>query len=165
VTIVVRVTSIDSPLGMVLVEYGENRPAPGLDRDAVVIGHVHDGEFLVVEFMTDATTAVVDVANGHTVALNRDRAATAGFLQAFADYLRSAGPSSGPRVLTADQAAERLAAFRAGKISPPPTSAALSHSVRLRNLLRTLRRIDPQAAKSPASWWSGAIEQAKDDLI
>jgi hypothetical protein len=159
------VTSIDSPLGMVLVDNGENPPAPGLDREAVVIGHIHDGEFLIVEFVADATTAVFDVAGRHTVPLNRDRAATAGFLQAFADYLRSAGPSSGPRVLTADQAAERLAAFRAGKIAPPPPTAALNHSVRVRNLLRALRRIDPQAAKSPASWWSGAIEQAKDDLI
>ncbi|WP_402840764.1 hypothetical protein [Microbacterium sp. GXS0129] len=160
-------TSIDSPLGMVLVDNGENPPAPGLDREAVVIGHVHDGEFLIVEFVADATTAVFDVAGRHTVPLNRDRAATAGFLQAFADYLRSAGPSSGPRVLTADQAAERLAAFRAGKIAPPPppTAAALPHSVRVRNLLRALRRIDTQAATSPGSWWSGAIEQAKDDLI
>lgn len=48
------------------------------------IGSVHDGEFLIMED-SDGTTSVCDVETGDRFPLNRDRSATEGFLDAFAE--------------------------------------------------------------------------------
>ena len=130
------------------------------------IGTVHDGELVVVEH-EDGSTWVRDVATGDSSPLNRDRGATEGFLEAFAEYLSSGPPAPGPTTMTAEQAAERLRAFRAGEVRPPSRPSgrrAPSHRARLRTLRQRLRAID-RAATGPDSWWSGLVEQAEDDLL
>lgn len=137
-----------------------------LDPGAREIGVVHDGELLVMEH-EDGSTWVRDVATGDSSPLNRDRAATEGFLEAFAEYLSSGRPAPGPTTMTAEQAAERLRAFRAGEIRPPSRPSgrrAPSHRARLRTLRTRLRAID-SAATGPESWWSGPLEEAENDLL
>jgi len=129
------------------------------------IGNVHGGEFLVMED-SDGTTSVCDVATGDCSPLNRDRKATEGFLEAFAEYL-SSGPAAPPPVtMTAEQAAERLRAFQEGQIRPPssPPGKGLSHRTRLRKLRKRLHAID-RTATGRDSWWRGLIEEAKNDLL
>lgn len=129
------------------------------------IGSVHDGEFLVMED-SDGTTSVYDPATGDRFPLNRDRRATEGFLEAFAEYLSSGPPAPAPVVMTAEQAAERLRAFREGRTRPRslPSGKRPSHRARLRELRRRLQAID-SAATGPDSWWSGRIEEAENDLL
>lgn len=137
-----------------------------LDSGAREIGVVHDGELLVMEH-EDGSIWVRDVATGDTSPLNRDRAATEGFLEAFADYLSSGQPVPGPTTMTAEQAAERLRAFRAGEVRPPSRPSghrAPSHRARLRTLRARLRAVD-SAATRPGSWWSGPLEEAENDLL
>ncbi len=88
-------------------------------------------------------------------------------VQAFAEYLSSGPPAPGPTTMTAEQAAERLRAFRAGEVRPrsrPSGHGALSHGARLRTLRTRLRAVD-STATGPDSWWSGPVEQAEDDLL
>ncbi len=129
------------------------------------IGSVHDGEFLVMED-SDGTTSVCDVATGECSPLNRDRRATEGFLEAFAEYLSSGPPAPAPVTMTAEQAAERLRAFREGRVRPRvlPAGNGLSHRARLRKLRKRLHAID-RTATGPDSWWSGLIEEAENDLL
>ncbi|WP_435193579.1 hypothetical protein [Streptomyces sp. NRRL F-5630] len=135
-----------------------------LVSDARVIGTIHDGELLIVE-NSDGSTSVRDAATGESFPLNRNRAATEGFLKAFAEYLRSGPPDAGPTIMTAEQAAERLRAFRNGQLRPAsrPTEAP-SHSRRLKVLRKRLQAIDGSATGSD-SWWSGLIEEAENDLL
>lgn len=143
---------------------------PMAARDGAVsgpreIGSVHDGEFLVME-NADGTTAVCDVATGDCSPLNRDRTATEGFLEAFAEYVGSGPPAPAPVTMTAEEAAERLRAFREGRVRPRafPQGEGLSHRRRLKRLRRRLHAID-SAATGPDSWWSGLIEEAENDLL
>ncbi|WP_425309074.1 hypothetical protein AADG42_10020 [Ammonicoccus fulvus] len=129
------------------------------------IGNVHGGEFLIME-ESDGTTSVCDVATGHFSPLNRDRKATEGFLEAFAEYLSSGSAAPAPVTMTAEQAAERLRAFREGQIRPPvlPAGKELSHRARLRKLRKRLHAID-RPATGPDSWWHALIEEAENDLL
>lgn len=140
-------------------------PRADVDSEAREIGSVHDGEFLVMED-SDGTTSVCDPATGDRFPLNRDRSATEGFLAAFADYLSSGPPAPEPVVMTAEQAAERLRAFREGRTRARtlPSGKGLSHRARLRELRSRLHAID-SAATGPDSWWSGRIEEAENDLL
>lgn len=129
------------------------------------IGTVHDGEFLVMED-SDGTTSVRDAATGDRFPLNRDRRATEGFLEASAEYLSSGPPTPGPVTMTAEQAAERLRAFREGRVRPRtlPADKGLPHRTRLRTLRKRLHAID-STATGPDSWWSNLIEEAENDLL
>lgn len=126
---------------------------------------MNDGEFLVMEG-SDGATSVHDVSTGDRFSLNRDRRATEGFLEAFAEYLRSGPLAPAPVTMTAEQAAERLRAFREGKVRPRslPPGKQLSHRARVRKLRRRLHAID-STATGPDSWWSGLIEEAENDLL
>lgn len=137
----------------------------GTASGAREIGSVHDGEFLIME-AGDGTTAVRDVATGQCFPLNRDREATEGFLEAFADYLSSGPAPPGPVTMTAEQATERLRAFREGQIRPPssPQGKELSHRTRLKKLKKRLHAID-RTATGRGSWWRGLIEEAENDLL
>lgn len=129
------------------------------------IGTVHGGEFVVVE-NADGTRSVCDVATGDRVPLNRDRKATEGFLDAFEEYVKSGPAVPTGEIMTAEQAAERLRAFREGKVRPRvlPGGTQLSHRTRLRRLRQRLRSID-RPATGRGFWWSGPIEEAENDLL
>lgn len=129
------------------------------------IGNVYSGEFLVMEG-SDGTISVWEVATGHRFPLNRDRKATEGFLASFAEYLSSGPAAPTPVTMRAEQAAERLRAFREGQIRPPSSlpRKELSHRTRLKKLRKQLNAID-RTATGPDSWWRGIIEEAENDQL
>lgn len=97
--------------------------------------------------------------------LNRDRASAEGFLEAFAHYLATGPAPTGPTILTAEQAAAKLAALRAGTLKPGAARReSVPHAERLRILRETLTRIDP-GALGASGWWAGPLEEAGDDLL
>jgi hypothetical protein len=135
---------------------------PGVDGR--IIGHIHGDEFFIVE-CADRTVVVVDQATSEIIPLNRDRGALEEFLAAFDEYVRTGTPASPATVMNASQAAERLALMRAGKLKPAAKQTpAISHKKRYKGLKKRLEATDRNAL-SDKSWWSGTLEQAKDDLI
>jgi hypothetical protein len=66
--------------------------------------------------------------------------------------------------LTAGQAGEKLARFRAGKITSRKASAGIAHRKRLAHLKRALKAADRTATR-PGSWWAGPLEEAENDVI
>ncbi|TDC86158.1 hypothetical protein E1193_00375 [Micromonospora sp. KC606] len=156
----------ESLLGMVLYPSGQAGQADGLPRPALVIGHVHDeSESQIVEFADDLSTAVLDRATGATYPLNRDRASTEQFLQAFDEYIRSGPADAPPMTLTAEQAQNLIARFQAGKITPPkPRPRPVPHRTRVKTLRHRLHEIDPDAL-GVEHWWRTPLEEAENGLI
>ncbi|GAB3617763.1 hypothetical protein GCM10027416_23200 [Okibacterium endophyticum] len=152
-------------LGFVLSDDAE----PGIidvdGRVLRVVGHVHSpDEFVVGEDSADGHMWVVDVASGRVHHLNQDRVRTGGFLAAFDEYVRDGRSSDTATMLTAEQASQRLAQLRAGRVRPrAATREVVPHNVRFQRLLARLHEIDPEATSS--SWWAGIIEQARDELL
>lgn len=166
---------LEPPFGMVLFDAdvgsgaGGQREAHRIEagdgKEGRVIGTLLDGELAIVELDEDRSLAVHDPQSGALTPLNRDRASAAGFLEAFAHYLATGPASAGPTILTAEQAAAKLAALRAGTLKPGPARREpVPHAERLRILRETLTRIDPGALGASA-WWAGPLEEAGDDLL
>ena len=158
----------DAPLGLVL-HPTTTRPVrvpagPG-GRDARVIGYLHDpAEAEIVELADDGSVAVL-TAEGELHPLNGSREQLDEFVAAFAEYLDTGPRPTPPTVLSAAEAAEKLARFRAGKIGPRPAPVPeQSHRDRVRRLRRRLATAEKSALRR-GSWWHTQLEQARDDLI
>ncbi|MFC5007363.1 SUKH-4 family immunity protein [Dactylosporangium cerinum] len=83
------------------------------------------------------------------------------FLDLFgAFFAATAGPP--PVTYTAEQMAEKLAAFRRGEIKPA-VGRPDNRSAHLKQLKKTLREIDRPAVK--AGWWSLVLEQVDDGIL
>ncbi|WP_053385850.1 hypothetical protein [Leucobacter japonicus] len=133
--------------------------------DGRVVGTLWGGEHLVVEVVTDRTMRIVDAGTGEWHHLNRNRDAAEVCLAAFHRYAHSGAPTTAPTMMTAEQAAAKLAAFRAGAIVPAQSVAApATHDERLAALRAALGAADP-AALEDSCWWSGPLEEAADDLL
>ncbi len=170
---------VDPPFGMVFFGAGAGAGAgaaadgarevrrieAGDGASGRVIGTLFDGELLIVELDGSRSLAVLDPRTGALMPLNRDRASAEGFLEAFAHYLAAGPAPSGPTILTAEQAAAKLAALRAGILKPGAARREpVPHAERLRILRETLIRIDP-GALGASGWWAGPLEEAGDDLL
>ncbi|WP_036968068.1 hypothetical protein [Promicromonospora kroppenstedtii] len=158
----------DAPLGLVLHQdatWSVQIPAEPAARDARVIGYLHDpAEAEIVELTDDGSVAVL-TAQGELHPLNGSREQLDEFVAAFAEYLDSGPRPTPPTVLSAAEAAEKLAQFRAGEIKPRPAPMPeRSHRDRVRRLRRRLVTVEKPALK-PGSWWHAQLEQARDDLI
>lgn len=137
----------------------------GAGGSGLVIGTLLDGELSIVELDADRSLSVHDPRGGALTPLNRDRASAEGFRDAFAHYLEKGPAQVGPTILTAEQAAARLAALRAGTLKPGAARREpVPHAERLRILRETLTRIDP-GALGATGWWAGPLEEAGDDLL
>lgn len=170
---------VDPPFGMVFfgagagvgvgVGAGNARDArrieAGVGASGRVIGTLLDGELSIIELDRDRSLAVHDPQSGALTPLNRDRASAEGFLEAFAHYLETGPAPAGPTILSAEQAAAKLAALRAGTLKPGAARCEqLPHAERFRILRETLTRIDP-GALGASGWWAGPLEEAGDDLL
>ena len=67
-----------------------------------------------------------------------------------------------PATYTAEQMAEKLAAFRRGEIKPA-VGKPDNRNARIKQLKKTLREIDGPAVT--AGWWSLILEQVDDGLL
>ncbi|GAA2825881.1 SUKH-4 immunity protein of toxin-antitoxin system [Leucobacter komagatae] len=135
-------------------------------RELAVIGHLHSPtEFLVAEDTADGSVWVLAADLSAEWPLNASRSAFDACLAAFGRYL-DAGPSiSGPVVYSADEMRERLERFARGEISARAVQKQpVPHRTRLKRLRSELKTAD-RSALSSDSWWSGALENAKDDLL
>ncbi|MFE7504393.1 hypothetical protein [Promicromonospora sp. NPDC057488] len=158
----------DAPLGFVLhpdATRAVRVPGGQGERDARVIGYLHDpAEAEIIELAADRSVAV-RMADGELYPLNGSRAQLDEFVAAFAEYLDTGPRPTPPTVLSAAEAAEKLAQFRAGMIKPRPAPVPeRSHRDRVRRLRRRLATAEKGALKR-GSWWHTQLEQARDDLI
>lgn len=150
-------------MGMRLLPESARRPAQLPSGAATIIGDIHGGELWIVE-RADGSTAVYDERTGRVERLNTNRAATSECLAAFAAYF-DPDRADEPSVMTAAQAAERLAALRAGRTRPAMRSQnGDSRRDRVTILRRRLTQIDAKALGRD-SWWRICMEQIQDDIL
>ena len=144
-----------------------------LDTTAVPAEVTVDGERLsIIGYLWEPTGELVGLDGvgavwsyspdrGSRVRMNSSVDALRRFLGLFGEFF-AATDDPPPATYTAEQMAEKLAAFRRGEIKPavpePDRRAA-----RIKQLKKSLREIDPPAVK--AGWWSLVLEQVADGIL
>ena len=83
------------------------------------------------------------------------------FLDLFGEFFAGTDDPP-PATYTAEQMAEKLAAFRRGEIRPA-AGRPDNRDARIKQLKKTLREIDAPAVK--AGWWSLVLEQVDDGIL
>lgn len=144
-----------------------------LDITAVPAEVGVDGERLsVIGYVWDPATELVGVDSAGAVwsysPARRSRApmnssvdALRRFLDLFGEFF-AATDDPPPVTYTAEQLAEKLAAFRRGEIRPASVRPD-NRGARIKQLKKTLREIDGPAVK--AGWWSLILEQVDDGIL
>ncbi|UTX52597.1 SUKH-4 family immunity protein [Leucobacter aridicollis] len=140
--------------------------AQRLRRPLRVIGHLHSPEeFLVAEDAADGSVWVLAADHSAEWPLNVSRSALDACLTAFGRYLDSGSKASGPAVYSADEMRERLERFARGEVvSRAPQKPPAPHRARLKRLHRELKAAD-RSVFARNSWWSGVLEDAKNNLL
>lgn len=135
-------------------------------RELAVIGYLHSPtEFLVAEDPVVGSIWVLAADLSAEWPLNASSSAFDACLAAFERYLDDGPSTSGPAVYSADEMRERLERFARGEVSArTPQSPPVPHRTRLKRLRSALKTAD-RSALSSDSWWSGALEDAKNDLL
>ncbi|MEV4134143.1 SUKH-4 family immunity protein [Dactylosporangium sp. NPDC049742] len=144
-----------------------------LDTTATPAEVIVDGERLsVIGYVWDPTTELVGLDSGGAVwsysPLRRSRVpmnssvdALRRFLDLFGEFF-AANDDPPPATYTAEQMAEKLAAFRRGEIKPA-VGRPDNRAARVKRLKKTLREIDGRAVE--AGWWSLVLEQVDDGVL
>lgn len=144
-----------------------------LDTTAVPAEVTVDGERLsIIGYLWEPTGELVGLVGvgavwsyspdrGSRVRMNSSVDALRRFLGLFGEFF-AATDDPPPATYTAEQMAEKLAAFRRGEIKPavpePDRRAA-----RIKQLKKSLGEIDQPAVK--AGWWSLVLEQVADGIL
>ncbi|MEV0131017.1 SUKH-4 family immunity protein [Dactylosporangium sp. NPDC050688] len=144
-----------------------------LDTTAVPAEVVVDGERLsIIGYVWEPTTELVGLDSAGAVwsyspdrrtrtPMNSSVDALRRFLDLFGEFF-AATDDPPPATYTAEQMAEKLAAFRRGEIKP--AAGRPDHRVaRIKQLKQTLREIDRPAVKG--GWWSLVLEQVDDGIL
>jgi hypothetical protein len=155
--------SNEKVLGVVL----DDREGPA----EVVVG---GDRLTVIGYLEEPTTDLVAVDRAGVVwccsadgsdrtLMNSSVPSLNGFLDLFAAFF-DADPAadSGPVTYSAEQMAERLAAFRRGEIKPAAPRRDDRKS-RVKQLKKALKDLDKRAVKGP--WWSIILEQVDDGIL
>jgi hypothetical protein len=155
------------------------RPAPGttlgvvLDTTAVPAEVIVDGERLsVIGYVWEPTTELVGLDSAGAVwsyspdrrsrePMNSSVEALRRFLDLFGEYF-AATEDPPPAMYSAEQLAEKLAAFRRGEIRPV-VGRPDNRVARIGRLRKALMEIDRSAVK--AGWWSLVLEQVDDGIL
>lgn len=135
-------------------------------RRFTVIGYLHSPEeFLVAEDTVDGSVWVFAVDLSTTWPLNTSRSALDACLAAFEQYFEDGPKNPGTAVFTAEEMRERLERHARGEfVARESSKPALSHGKRMRRLRNDVKMAD-RSALTRESWWSGVLEEAKNDLI
>lgn len=144
-----------------------------LDTTVVPAEVTVDGERLsVIGYVWEPTTELVALDSagavwscspddGGRVPMNSSVDALRRFLDLCGEFFAATdGPP--PATYTAEQAAERLAAFRRGEIKPAARKPD-DRKARVKRLKKALREVDRPAVK--AGWWSLVLEQVDDGIL
>lgn len=144
-----------------------------LDTTAVPAEVTVDGERLsIIGYLWEPTGELVGLDGvgavwsyspdrGSRARMNSSVDALCRFLDLFGKFIAATdGPP--PATYTAEQMAEKLAAFRRGEIKPA-VGEPDSRAARIKQLKKSLREIDRSAVK--AGWWSLVLEQVDDGIL
>jgi len=126
-----------------------------------VIGYVWEPSTELVGL--DSTGAVWSYTpdRGIRVPMNSSVDALRRFLDLFGEFF-AATDDPPPVTYTAEQMADKLAAFRRGEIKPAVAKPD-NRNARVEQLKKTLREIDKPAVKT--GWWSLVLEQVDDGIL
>jgi hypothetical protein len=144
-----------------------------LDTTAVPAEVTVDGERLsVIGYVWEPTTELVGLDNAGAVwsynpgrrsrvPMNSSVDALRRFLGLFGEFF-AASDDPPPATHTAEQMAEKLAAFRRGEIRPA-AGRPDNRAARIKRLKKALCDVDGPAVK--AGWWSLVLEQVDDGIL
>jgi hypothetical protein len=144
-----------------------------LDTTAVPAEVTVDGDQLpVIGYVWEPTTELIAVDgagvvwsyspdSGSRALMNSSVDALRRFLDLFGEFF-AATAAPPPVTYTAEQMAEKLAAFRRGEIKPAAARAD-NRKARVKQLKKALKEIDRPAVN--AAWWSIVLEQVDDGIL
>lgn len=153
--------SNEATLGVVLDTTGLAAEVTVRGARLSVIGYVGEPTTELVAVGSDGRVWSCSPSGGTGVLLNSSVDALHRFLDLFAQFsaVTDAPP---PAAYTAEQMAEKLAAFRRGEIKPA-AGRPDDRKARVKRLKKTLSAIDKPAVA--ANWWSVILEQVDDGIL
>ncbi len=135
-----------------------------------------DGHRLtVIGYAWEPTTELIAVDTSNTVwsctpdhsnrtLMNSSPETLRRFLDLFAEFFAATAEAEPPPMhLSADQMAEKLAAFSRGEIKSAAPRKPDNRKARIKKLKKTLAEIDKPALKT--EWWSTILEQVDDGIL
>lgn len=153
--------SNEATLGVVLDTTGLAAEVTAEGARLSVIGYVWEPTTELVAVDSDGVVWSCSPSHGTRTLMNSSVDALRRFLDLFEEFFAVTDVPP-PATYTAEQMAEKLAAFRRGEIKPaagrPDTRKA-----RIKQLNGTLREIDRPAVA--AKWWSLILEQVDDGIL
>jgi hypothetical protein len=126
-----------------------------------VIGYVWEPTTELVGLDSAGAVWSYSPDGGSRTPMNSSVAALRGFLDLFGEFFADTDDPP-PATYTAEQLAEKLAAFRRGEIKPA-ISKPHNRKARIKQLKTALRKIDRPAVA--AGWWSLILEQVDDGIL
>jgi hypothetical protein len=154
--------SNEATLGVVLDNTATPAEVTGHGERLAVIGYVWEPTTELVGL--DSTGAVWSYApdRGRRMPMNSSVDALRRFLDLFGEFFAATDDGRPPTTYTAEQKAERLAAFQRGEIRPAARRPD-HRKARIKQLKKALREIDRPAVKG--EWWSLILEQVDDGIL
>lgn len=126
-----------------------------------VIGHVWEPSTELVGLDGAGAVWSYSPGRGGRVLMNSSVDALRRFLDLFGEFFRAADDPP-PATYTAEEMAEKLAAFRRGEIKPAVRGPD-DRGARVERLKKALSAVDRPAVE--AGWWSLVLEQVDDGIL
>jgi hypothetical protein len=153
--------SNEATLGVVLDTTGLAAEVTVQGARLSVIGYVGEPTTELVAVDSDGTVWSYSPSGGTRMPLNSSVDALRRFLDLFEQFF-AVTDAPPPATYTAEQMAEKLAAFRRGEIKPAAARPD-NREARVKQLKKALNDIDEPAVA--AAWWSIILEQVDDGIL
>ncbi|MEH1125303.1 SUKH-4 family immunity protein [Micromonospora sp. CPCC 206061] len=153
--------SNEATLGVVLDTTGLAAEVTAQGARLSVIGYVWEPTTELVAVDSDGAVWSCSPNNGTRTLMNSSVDALRRFLDLFEEFFTITDVPP-PATYTAEQMAEKLAAFRRGEIKPAAVRPD-NRKARIKQLKKTLNEIDKPAVT--AKWWSTILEQVDDGIL
>lgn len=148
-------------LGVVLDTAGLAAEVNVQDARLSIIGYVWDPATELVAVDSDGVVWSCSLSRGTRILLNSSVDALRRCLDRVEQFF-TADDAPPPAMYTAEQMAERLAAFRRGEIKPA-AGRPDDRKARIKQLKKDLHDIDSAAVAK--GWWSITLEQVDDGIL
>nr|MDT0656791.1 SUKH-4 family immunity protein [Micromonospora sp. DSM 115978] len=148
-------------LGVVLDTAGRAAEVSVGNARLSVIGYVGDPTTELVAVDSDGGVWSCSPSSGTRTPLNSSVEALRRFLDLFEEFFAAADVPP-PATYTAEQMAEKLAAFRRGEIKPAAAKPD-NRKARVKQLKKALNDIDRPAVTT--GWWPIILEQVDDGIL
>ncbi|MEJ3745491.1 SUKH-4 family immunity protein [Actinomycetes bacterium KLBMP 9797] len=153
--------SNEATLGVVLDPTGLAAEVTAHGARLSVIGYVGEPTTELLAVDSDGAVWSYSPSQGTRTPLNSSVEALRRFLDLFEQFF-AVTDAPPPATYTAEQMAEKLAAFRRGEIKPAAARPD-NRKARVKRLKKTLNEIDRPAVT--AGWWSIVLEQLDDGIL